>query len=52
MQKGITVSRRRVGSETVNEVTLLDAGFDELSLEFMMDKDGVGYSLEVLTVLE
>ena len=52
MQKGITVSRCRVGSETINEVTLLDTGFDELSLEFMMDKDGVGYSLEVLTVLE
>ena len=52
MQKGITVSRRRVGSETVDEVTLFDMGFDELGLEFMMDKDGIGYSLEVLTVLE
>ena len=46
------VSRRRVGSETVDKVTLFDAGFDELSLEFMMDKDGVRYSLKVLTVLE
>ena len=52
MQKGITVSRRRIGPETVDEVTLLDTGFDELGLEFMMDEDGVGYSLEVLTVLE
>ena len=52
MQKGITVSRRRIGPETVDEVTLLDTGFDKLGLEFMMDKDGIGYSLEVLTVLE
>ena len=52
MQKGITVSRRKIGLETVDEVTLLDTGFDELGLEFMMDEDGVGYSLEVLTVLE
>ena len=52
MQKGITVLRRRVGPETVDEVALLNTGFDELSLEFMMDKDGIGYSLEVLTVLE
>ena len=52
MQKGITVLRRRVGPETVDEVMLLDTGFDELSLEFMMDKDGIGYSLEVLAVLE
>ena len=41
-----------MGPESVDEVTLLDTGFDELSLEFMMDKDGIGYSLEVLTVLE
>ena len=46
------VLRRRVGSETVDEVTLLDMGFDELSLEFMMDKDGVGYSLEIMAVLK
>ena len=46
------VSSRRVGPETVDEVTLLDTGFDELGLEFMMDKDGVRYSLEVLAVLE
>ena len=52
MQKGITVSRRRVGPETVDEVTLLDTGFDKLGLEFVMGEDGVGYSLEVLTVLE
>ena len=46
------VSSRRVGSETVDEVTLLDAGFDKLGFEFVLDEDGVGYSLEVLTVLE
>ena len=52
MQKGITVLRRRVGSETVDEVTLFDARFDKLGLEFVMDEDGVGYSLEIMTVLE
>ena len=52
MQKGITVSRCRMGPETVDEVTLLDTGFDKLGLEFVMDEDGVGYSLEIMTVLE
>ena len=52
MQKGITVSRRRIGPETVDEVTLFDARFDKLGLEFVLDEDGVRYSLEVLTVLE
>ena len=52
MQKGITVSRRRIGPETVDEVTLLDMGFDKLGLEFVMDEDGVEYSLEVMAVLK
>ena len=46
------VLRCRVGSEGVDEVSLLDMGFNELGLEFMIDEDGVGYSLEMMTVLE
>ena len=52
MQKGITVSSRRIGPETVDENTLFDMRFDKLGLESVLDKDGVGYSLEMMTILE